>query len=105
MYIKLDNKKISLKQAKSFKDNFLGLMGKSNFDYGIIFRCNGIHTFFMKEKIDVLLLDKNYKVLYVIENLGKNRILLPKRGVYYTIELPVNSIKKIRIGEKVQIRS
>lgn len=105
MYIKLDNKKIIIKEAKSFKDNFLGLMGKTNFNYGIIFRCNGIHTFFMKEKIDVLLLDRNYKVLYVIEALGKNRIVLPKRHVYYTIELPVNSIKKIRIGEKVQIRN
>ena len=103
MYITINNKKVLLKEAKSFKDKFLGFMGKKNIDYAIIFKNNGIHTFFMKEPIDVILTDKNYKVLYTYKNLQKNKIILPKRKVYYTIELPNNTIKKTCINEIITI--
>lgn len=103
MYINIDNKKIKLIETKTFKDKFFGLMRKTNIDYALLFRSNGIHTFFMKEEIDVILTDKNYKVLYLYKNLKKNKIILPKKNVYYTIELPHNSIKKICTGDIVPI--
>lgn len=74
-------------------DNFKGLMFKKNFDYGIRLRCNGIHTFFMFENIDVVLTDKDCKIIKVYYNLKPNRIILPKRNVYYTYELPSGYIK------------
>ena len=103
MYITIDNKNIKLKKVNSFKEKFFGLMGKTNIDYALLFRCNGIHTFFMKEDIDIILTDKNYKILFLYKNLKKNRIILPKKSVYYTIELPFNSIKRIRIGDVIPI--
>ena len=103
MHIIINNKRIELKEIKTFKKKLFGLMGKTNIDYALLFRCNGIHTFFMKESIDIILTDKNYKILYLYKNLKKNKIILPKKKVYYTIELPNNSIKKICIGDIIPI--
>ena len=103
MYITINNKKINVKEVKSFKEKLFGFMGKTNIDYALMFRCNGIHTFFMKETIDVILTDKDYRILYLYKGLKKNRIILPKSKVYYTFELPNNSIKKICIGDILPI--
>lgn len=94
MKIKIYNKHI---------DNFKGLMFKRNFDYGIRLRCNGIHTFFMFENIDVVLTDKENNIINVFYNLRPNRIILPKKNVYYTYEFPTGYIKNIKEGTKFNI--
>ncbi len=94
------NKDIYIHECKSFFDRFMGFMGKTNIDYGLLFNhCSSIHTFFMKEKIDVIMLDKDNTILYIFENLGKNKIILPKKNVSKTIELPVNYFK-FKLNEK-----
>ena len=52
--------------AKNFKDKLLGLMGKENINYGLLIKnCKSIHTYFMKENIDVLLLDQENRILFI----------------------------------------
>ena len=92
--MKINN--IEIKYYDKLKDKFKGLMFQKNFNYGIRIRCNGIHTFFMKKNIDVILTDKESKILYIIKNLKPNRIILPKKNVYYTYELPINNIKNLK---------
>ena len=66
-------------------------MFKKNINNALLFnKCNSIHTFFMKENIDVIMCDKDNNILYYYKNLGKNKIIWPKKKVYKTIELPVN---------------
>ena len=92
MKLIIDNKSIPIKKCISFKDKLFGLMFKKNINYGICLkRCSSIHTFFMKEKIDIIMTDKNYKVIYVYNNIKPYRIILPKKKVYYTFELPSNT--------------
>ena len=70
MYLLINNKKIEIKEAISFKDRLYGLMGKTNIDYGMLFpNCNSIHTFFMKENIDIIGINKDNIVIYKYENL------------------------------------
>ena len=89
MILKLKDNNIEIKMCQLFKDKLLGLMFKRNISSGICLRkCRSIHTFFMKEDIDVIMTDKYYKVLYIYNNLKRNRIILPKKNVYYTFELP-----------------
>ena len=92
-------KDIEIKKYDKFFDKFKGLMFKKNFDYGIRLRSNGIHTFFMRECIDVVLTDKDNNVLFIYKSLKPNRIVFPKKKVYYTYEFPNNfinlNIKKI----------
>lgn len=97
--------KIKIYEAKTFKERLLGLMFKKNINYCLLFKnCNSIHTFFMKENIDVVMTDKNNKIIYIKKNMKKNRIILPKKNVYQTYEFPSNFIKELNINDKLKIR-
>ncbi len=96
---------MKVKVASTFLRKLKGLMFTENFDYILKFKANGIHTFFMKVNIDVILTDKNNKILYIYRNLKPNRIILPKRKIKYTYETPVNYIKNIKIGDIFNLKS
>lgn len=101
MYLKTNNKVYEIIIAKTFYQRLMGLIGKTNINYGMLFpKCNSIHTYFMKENIDIIGLDENNEVIYKYENLDKNRIIKIKNDINKTsiLELPANSSKKIRIG-------
>lgn len=76
-------------------------MGKTNIDYGILFpKCNSIHTFFMKENIDIVGLDENNEVIYKYESLPKNKIIKinNERKKTSILELPEYASSKIKVG-------
>ena len=105
MKIIINNKSIPLKVANNFWSKFKGFMLKKNINYALLFKkCNGIHTFFMKEEIDVILTDKENKILYLYPNIKKNKIIMPKKNVYNTYELPKGSINKLKVNDKIKIR-
>ena len=70
-----------------------GLMfKKKKIDYGLLLRnTNGIHTFFMFQSIDVVLFDKDFNVVRIYECVKPWRVILPKKNVKHTLELPNNS--------------
>lgn len=104
MYIEYKDKTIKLYILKNIFKRFIGFMFKKNIDYALCFpRCNSIHTFFMKENIDIYMTDKNNKILYIYKNLKPNRIILPKRNAYNTYELPVN-ILNLKVNDYIKIR-
>ena len=77
-------------EANTFFKKFKGLMFVKDFDYILKFKSNGIHTFFMKIPIDVYLTDDNYKIIYIYKNLKPWKVVLPKKGIKYTFETPIN---------------
>ena len=80
--------------SNKFKDRLLGNCFKDNIKSILCFpKCNSIHTFFMKVSIDVIMLDKNKRVIYIFNNIKPWRIILPKKKVYYTLEYPINTHK------------
>lgn len=88
---------MEIKLCASFYTRFFGLMGKKNITYGLCFpKCNSIHTFFMKEKIDVIMTNKNHQVIYIRRSVKKNKIILPVSGGYYTYELPAGSTPSLQ---------
>ena len=91
--------KMEVKEAKTFFQKLKGLMFQDKINYILKFKTNGIHTFFMKCNIDVILTDKNNKILYIYKNLKPNKIILPKKGIKYTYETPVDYFDKIKIGD------
>ena len=51
-----NNKEIELINCKSFYTRLMGNMFKKNISKALLFeKCNSIHTFFMREKIDVIM--------------------------------------------------
>lgn len=92
---------MEIREAKGFINKLKGLMFVKEFDYILKFKTNGIHTFFMKINIDVVLTDKMGKVLYVYNNLKPNKIILPKKNVVYTYEMPSGS-NMYKVGEIIK---
>ena len=87
---------IKIKEANSFMSRLKGLMfKKKKIDYGLLLRnTNGIHTFFMFQSIDVILLDKDFNIIDSISDIKPWRVILPKKLVKHTLELPSGTISK-----------
>ncbi len=75
MKLIVNNKEFNLVIAKSFFKKLLGLMFKKNINENLIFfRCSSIHTFFMRNNIDVIFFDKDKNLLEVHKDVKKNKV-------------------------------
>jgi len=94
---------IRVKTLRSFNERIVGLIGERN-PYPVYFTTRGaIHTFGMRSAIDVVILDKNKKVVKLKKNLKPNRLFFWNPKYKGVLELPPGNISKrgIKIGEKV----
>ena len=90
-------------EAKTFKDKLIGFMGKKHIDYGLLFRnVNSIHTFFMRESIDVVGLDNNMVVREVFFNVSPNKIIFLRKSKH-TLELPKFEARSYKIGDHLKL--
>ena len=88
--------------AKTYMQKLTGLMGKKNINYGMFFPgVSSIHTFFMKESIDVIGLNDAMIVTSIYENVRPNKILILKNASH-TLELPKGESTRYHIGQKVK---
>ncbi len=103
MYIIINNKKYEVVVMNSFFKRLIGLMfRKEKINKIYLFpRCSSIHTFFMKQEIDICMLDKNYIITYKCSSLKPRKILI-KKG-YYTLEMPLNTSKYLNIGDRLEL--
>ncbi len=106
MHIVMKNKTIPIKDCKSFIDRFKGFMFKIEpIDSGLRFsKCNAIHTFFMYQPIDVVMTDKDNKILYFYQDFKPWKIIWPKKDVYYTYEFPANSMDYYGINDIFRVK-
>jgi len=103
MEIVINNKKFNLDIANTFYKRLIGLMGKKDIKKGMFFpKTRSIHTFFMKDNIDIIMIDKNNNIVYYEKNVKKNKIII-KKHAHGTIELPKNSLNNINNIKKVII--
>lgn len=87
--------------AKNFYLKFIGLMFKHNINYGIYFpKVNMIHTFFMRENINVIGLDKNNRVNDIRCNVKPWKIVILSNSVN-TLEVP--TYINYKIGDYIKI--
>lgn len=92
--------------AFTFKSRFFGLMGKSNLSQGSglhIIPCNSIHMFFMRMPLDIIFLNKDRKIVYLIEDIKPWRVSKIIKKAHSVLELPVGSIKTSEsiIGDEI----
>lgn len=97
MIVTINNQKIFLKTANNFKTRLIGLIGKKKIENGLIFyNCSSIHTFFMKDNIDIVFLDKNFKIIQLYKNVKKNKIIIEIKAKH-TLELPKGYIEYLSL--------
>lgn len=96
----------NIKAAAGFRDRLRGLMFSRNFPEhgGLVIRpCRGVHTFFMRYPLDILLLNAQGRIIYKKESLPPNRVTPFLRQAETAVELPGGSMsgKKIYRGDEL----
>src|SRR5579859_884604 len=94
--------------ADSIFGRLIGLLGRKSLkpDGGVwIVPANAIHTIGMLFSFDVVMIDKDFRVVSVTEMLKPFRILLPKLRAESVIELPAHAIFRSRteVGDQLLI--
>ena len=95
---------MELRFADSFRDRLIGLMFKKNIDFCLCFRkCKSIHTFFMKENIDVIGFDNHGIIIFKAVNVEKNKVIVIKEQLKNTniLEMPAFKSKKLKMYDKL----
>lgn len=86
--------------ARSFASRFLGLMFRKSlgpWNGLLIYPCASIHTFFMRFHIDIVCIGADMKIVDTAENLGPNRVFLPRRRTLAVLELPAGSVRRLNL--------
>lgn len=94
--------------AYCFAKRFKGLMFTKKFpDCGglIIKPCGGVHTFFMRYPLDVILLDEQNRIIYKKINMPPNRITSYFRRSRTAVELPGGSLlgRDVSHGDELKL--
>lgn len=94
--------------ADSVAGRLVGLLGRRSLkpDSGVwIFPANAIHTIGMLFSFDVVMIDKNFRVVSVKEMVKPFRVILPKLRAESVIELPAHTIFRSRteVGDELVI--
>lgn len=105
MYLVIDKKKIKINPKKGFFGRLKGLMMVFKpIKEGILLeKCQSIHTFLMYQKIDVIMTDKNNKIIKLYKSLDTEKIIWPKKKVHRVFELPENSIQNLQEGDILKV--
>lgn len=104
MQLVLNGKNIPVKEAITYKERLIGLMGQKNINYGMLFKnCNAIHTYFMKENIDVIGLNEENKIIFLERNVSPNKMIFIHRSLKKTsiLELPNNTSLTLNLGDEL----
>ena len=94
--------------ADSVAGRLIGLLGRRSLkpDSGVwIFPANAIHTIGMLFSFDVVMIDKDFKVVSAKELVRPFRVILPKLRAESVLELPAHTIFRSRteIGDELVI--
>ncbi len=87
-------------EAKTFYEKFSGLMFCRQ-KYGLMIKnCSSVHTCFMKFKIDVVCLDKDYKIVKIFYGIKPFRAVFQFNKTKHILELPSGCYGSICLKER-----
>ncbi len=109
LYINDCETNLTIQLYHTYFKRLKGLMFKKEtlIDEGISIQpCDSIHMFFMFQAIDVVMCDKEGKVVHVREKIKPNQLILPQKHAYTTYELPLDSIRTndIKVDDVLQVK-
>ncbi len=105
MYIKINGKQIKLEEKTSFKERFKSLKFSFNkLDHAIKFpKKRVLNTVFFVQRVDLVLTDKDDKIIYLEENVKSERYFIHKKKTYNIYLLPLGSVKHLSVGDIIKI--
>lgn len=95
--------------ANTVFKRMIGLLNRNSLGPGeglLLDRCYGIHTIGMRFAIDVLFLDRDFRVMRAVSAIPPFRTCVVKQALY-VVELPVGAIERSRTepGDQIQMRT
>jgi hypothetical protein len=101
MYLKVNNKKLYIREMTKFMDRLIGLrFCFQTLDFAMKYpKKRRINTYFFFQKVDVILTDKNEKIIKLIENCPTEKKIRRKRKVYNIYFVPLGTVKELKVGE------
>jgi uncharacterized membrane protein (UPF0127 family) len=93
--------------ASAFFSRFVGLMGRRSLPAGEglhLVPCNGVHTFFMRISIDVVVLDAQHTIVGAIEALRPWRFTRIYPRAHSVLELPAGTLAASETHEGDRVR-
>ncbi len=98
MQLKVGKTRLEVFVYTTIWKRFKGFMfQKKPIQNGICFpKCNSIHTFFMRQPIDIVMTDRDHHIIRLYSALKPWRIIFPQKRVYYTYELPCGTIQSLK---------
>ena len=91
-----------IEESNTFWKRFHGLMGRKELEDGVgmfFYNCSSIHCFFMKIAIDVVYLDKEFRVVGV-ETVAPCKVGHFFKGAKHILEVNAGSASGISVGDK-----
>lgn len=93
-------------RADSFISKLVGLLGKKNLDEGeglLIGGCSSVHMMGMKIPLDLIFLNKENKVLKIVEAAQPNKLSFSCKGAKKVVELWVGSSSHVSVGDSLTL--
>lgn len=105
MKLIIDKKKINIEKIDGFVNRFKLMKFKlEKLDKAyLLTKRKYLSTYLYCQKVDVIMTDKNNKILYLYINLKTEKIIFYKKKVYNTYIFPSNICKNLEIGKKLKI--
>lgn len=96
---------LKVHKADSTRQRIWGLIGKNKIEPLYLNTRFGIHTFFVKHPIDVIILDKNFYVVTIKKKLTPFKIFFWNPRYCHVVELPSKTINqhKMKPGDHVKL--
>lgn len=105
MYINLKSKDINIKVCNNYLNRLVGYM--FHFDpiiNGLYFPdCNGIHTMFLYQPIDVAMTDDNNKILYLYQSVKPWHVIVEKEAKN-TYEFASGMLEDYSVGDILKVK-
>lgn len=105
MYLKIKKVKIPIEIKTSFKDKLKSFRLKlSEIDNGLCFpKKRRINTYFYYQRVDLIMTDKNNKILNIFKNIPSERRYKGEKGTYFTYVFPVGVSDFYQIGDTLDV--
>lgn len=102
MAIEIENQKLSIKPCIHFLSRLKGMMFQKNqFAYGFYFpKCSSLHTFFMRQSIDIIMINANHQIIAYYQNVKPWKIIRNKNADA-CLEFSTGILKKCSIGATI----
>ncbi len=67
--------------------------------------CNGVHTFWMLFAIDVIFLDRELRIVKLVENMRPFRVTRPHLAARSVLEMPAHTISRfvLKVGDRLEV--